>query len=398
MKKKSDTNKIRELTRDYEKELVEFCRELIKTPSVNGKENEKEIAELVVTRAKKLGLPQKLIALDKDRPNIFVGTNFNKKSGLLFVAHLDTVPTGDPNKWSHKPFGSEIEGGKLFGRGAIDCKAGIALSIYALKILYDLKKQEVAKFVGVVDEESGADSKLGARFLLNKGLNAKAAIYTYPGVKTITIGHRGGVRLWVEAIGESVHTGSKSWQNRQKGANAIEAISQLIQLLPQIKMEGKHATFPGYSFVVTPTLIEGGSGESIVPDKAKVLIDARLLPNNNNNEYIKKVRGLTKKLESGKLKFKITIKNNVPAVVISPKEKIVKILRSLDKEVMGINPEVCGCGPWNEGYMFIEKGIPTVCGFGAEGNGVHSADEYLKLDTLPKILEMYVRAAIDFSS
>lgn len=398
VKKKSDINKIRELTRDYEKELVEFCRELIKTPSVNGKENEKEIAELVVALAKKLGLPQKLIALDKNRPNIFVGKNFNKKSGLLFVAHLDTVPTGDINKWKHKPFGSEIEDGKLFGRGAIDCKAGIALSIYALKILYDLKRQEVAKFVGVVDEESGADSKLGARFLLNKGLNAKAAIYTYPGVETITIGHRGGVRLWVEAVGESVHTGSKSWQNRQKGANAIEAISQLIQLLPQIKMEGNHTTFPGYSFVVTPTLIEGGSGESIVPDKAKVLIDARLLPNNNNNEYIKKVRGLTKKLESRKLKFNITIKNNVPAVVISPKEKIVKILRSLDQEVMGIDPEVCGCGPWNEGYMFIGKGIPTVCGFGAEGNGVHSTDEYLKLDTLPKILEMYVRAAIDFSS
>lgn len=395
---KADIENIRELTIAYKKDLVDFLKKLVKTPSVNGKDNEKEIANLIAKKAKQLNLPQKLIALDKDRPNIYVGENFDKKTGLLFIAHLDTVPTGDEKKWKHAPFGAKVENGKLYGRGAIDCKAGIALSIYTLKILSDLKRSKVAKFAGVVDEESGADSKLGARFLLEKGLNAKAAIYTYPGVETITIGHRGGVRLWIEATGEAVHTGSKSWQDKQKGANAIEAISQLIRLLPNIKMEGHHPAFPGYGFVITPTLIEGGSGESIVPDKARVLVDARLLPNNDNNKYIKSVMRLTKKLESEKVKFNVTIKNNVPAVVISPKEKIVKILRSLDQDVMGIKPEVRGCGPWNEGYMFIGKGIPTVCGFGAEGDGVHSADEHLKLETLPKVLEMYVRAAINLSS
>jgi len=398
MSERTDIEKVRELTQSYNQPLVEFCQELVKIQSVNGKDFEREISQLVANRAKELGLSQELIALDRDRPNVFVGTNFDQKAGLLFVAHLDTVPTGDESRWKHKPFGAEIEDGKLFGRGAIDCKAGIALSIYALKILHVLGKPNIAKFAGVVDEESGADSKLGAKFLLDKGLNATAAIYTYPGVETVTIGHRGGVRLWVEATGEADHTGSKSWQNRERGANAIEAISRFISLLPEIKMEGSHSLFPGYGFVLTPTLIEGGVGESIVPEKAKVLIDARLLPNNNNDEYINKVTELVKKLENQKINFNIKVKNNVPAAVIKPNEKIVKILESLDKEVMDIVPDVRGCGPWNEGYMFIRKNIPTICGFGAEGDGVHSVDEYLKLDSLPKILEMYVRAAIELSS
>jgi len=398
MKKRANLKKIRELTQAYNQPLIEFCQELVRTPSINGKDLEWEISQLVAAKAKKLGLPQKLIALDKSRPNVFVGTNFNQKAGLLFVAHLDTVPTGNKTKWKHKPFSAEIEDGKLYGRGAIDCKAGIALSIYALKILYDLGQPNVAKFTGVVDEESGADSKLGAQYLLNKGLNASAAIYAYPGIGTVTIGHRGLVRLWIKAQGEAVHTGSKSWQDGTKGANAIDALAKLINRLPEIVILGSHDAFPGYTFKHTSTIVQGGSGESMVPDRAKVLIDARLLPNHNNENYIQAVRDLVGRLKKSKVNFDVQVKTNIPGVAISPDEKIVQILKKLDKEVMGIEPEIRGSGPASEGYMFIKAGIPIICGFGAEGDGVHSADEFLKLKSLPKILEMYVRAAIEISS
>ncbi|MBI4130284.1 M20 family metallopeptidase, partial [Candidatus Roizmanbacteria bacterium] len=171
-----EKEQIKHLAGTYEQDLVDFIKELVRTPSVNGTHTEKAITTLIAERARTLGLPHELIALDAERPNVFVGTNFSRKSGLLFVAHLDTVPVGDEKKWKYTPFAAEIEDGKLFGRGAIDCKAGIALSIYALKILRDIGKPELAKFAGVVDEESGADSKLGARYLLDNGLNAQAAI------------------------------------------------------------------------------------------------------------------------------------------------------------------------------------------------------------------------------
>lgn len=397
MDKRLDLNELRKRIADDNEGLIEFCKDLVRTPSVNGKDKEVKVSQLVYDKAKELNLPVDLISLDKNRPNVFVGESFDKKDGLLFVAHLDTVPTGDVKNWKYDPFGAEEKDGKLFGRGAIDCKAGIALSVYALKVLKDLGYGNIAKFAGVVDEESGADSDLGARHLLKKGLNATSAIYTYPGVNTVTIGHRGLVRLWVDVKGKTAHTGSLSWQTGEKGANAIGALTRFINVLSEVTMDGNHKFFPGYTFKHTPTIIEGGNGESIVPDSAKVLIDARLLPNHNNKVYIKRIEKLAAGFNSRNILFNVKVKTNISGVIISPDEEIVQILKRLDKEVMGISPEIRGCGPANEGYMFINAGIPTICGFGAEGDGVHSADEYLKLDSLPKILEMYVRAALELS-
>lgn len=393
-----DKDKIAKLTNNYKDEIADFCKEVIKIPSVNGLNTEDKIAKLINKRARDLGLDSRLIFLDKKRPNVFVGSGFKKKAGLLFIAHLDTVPVGNENLWKYPPFAGQMKGGKIFGRGAIDNKAGAALSIYTLKVLKELGMQKIAKFVGVVDEEGAPDSTLGAYYLLKKGLNAETAIYTYPGVRTVTIGHRGIVRIWIEIEGEAAHTGSREWQDGKKGASAIEAAVKFIDKLSKVKMEGSHDAFPGYSFKNTVTLIEGGSGESIVPDEAKVLIDARLLPNHNPERYIHKIRSLTNTLSTNKIKFKIKVKNNIPGAVISSDEKIVGILKKLDREVMEITPVVKGAGPVCEGYMFINKGIPTICGFGAVGGNYHSADEYVEVESLPKVLEMYVKAAIELSS
>ena len=385
--------KIRELCLKYNKDLIKLVCDLVMIPSVNGENDEIKVAEKLNDCARKLGLPSELIALNPKRPNVFVGNNMDNNSGLLLIAHLDTVPIGDKSKWKHGPFEGEIDKGKLYGRGAIDCKTGAALSIFTLKILQDLGKLDKAKFVGVVDEEGAPDSSLGAAYLLKKGLKAKAAIYTYPNVHSVTIGHRGIVRLWVEVQGEAAHSGTKEWQFKTKGASAIEAIAEFILRLKEISMNGENENFPGYKFIHTVTLLEGGSGESIVPDKAKLLIDARILPEHNPDEYIEKIKRLAKSMENGKIKLEIKTKNKIPGALISKNEKIVKILTDLDREVMGVEPEVKGCGPVNEGYMFIKAGIPTICGFGAQGEGAHSADEYVNVETLPKILEMYVRAA-----
>src|ERR671910_1634288 len=50
---------------------------------------------------------------------------------LLFAGHTDVVPPGDAAGWSHDPFGGIVEGGELFGRGAVDMKGGIACMMAA---------------------------------------------------------------------------------------------------------------------------------------------------------------------------------------------------------------------------------------------------------------------------
>ena len=132
---------------NYTSDITKFIQKLVSIPSVNGINNEVEIIKTIKSEADKLGLPNKIIFKDKNHPNIFVGENFDKKTGLLLIAHVDTAGIGDETKWVHKPFGSEIENNKLYGRGAIDNKAGIALSLYSLKILKDQGKLHLANLL-----------------------------------------------------------------------------------------------------------------------------------------------------------------------------------------------------------------------------------------------------------
>ncbi len=379
---------------DYTKDIISFIQKLVSIPTVTGINNEIEIIKAIAEEAKKLDLPFQIITKDISHPNIFVGENFNKKEGLLFIAHVDTAGVGDETKWQNKPFGAEIENNKLYGRGSIDNKAGIALSLYTLKILKDQGKLHLAKFIGVSDEERGADSIFGAKYLLEQGLQAKAAIYTYSGNDVITIGHRGQVKLWINVTGESAHSGSSTWQDGTRGASTIDALNSFLTKVNKFEMEGTHEAFPNYTFKQTILYIEGGAKTSLVPDKAGCLIDARLLPIHDNNEYIKSITNIAKSLETEKVKFNLEIQTNLPAVFIKNDEKIVTILKDLSKKVLNIEPEIRGCGPANEGYMFIEKDIPTICGFGVSGDGVHSKDEYLDLNSVPKLLEVYVQASL----
>jgi len=385
----------------YKTDCVSFLQKLIQTPSVNGKNPEKDIVKVIADEAKKLGLSYKIIEKEKNRPNIFVGDSFTSNKNLLLVAHIDTVPEGNRDAWDHSPFSGKISDNKVYGRGAIDCKGGIAVSLYTLKALKDIGKADHAKFVGVADEESGADSDFGLRYVLSQGLKAKGAVYTYGNSKPPThviIGHRGLIRLWVTCIGESTHSGSSDWQNRKKGENAIDGIAEFVNELSKIKISATNKYFPGYKFVFTPTILEGGVGESIVPDKAKVLVDIRTLPDVPSGEIIKKIKLITRKLSKGKRKYEIEIKNNLPAVLTNPKESIVKSAQKLTKEIYGSQVGLKGSGPANESYMLITKNIPTITGYGPIGNGFHSSNEHAEISSIEKSLAFLSELALATNS
>src|SRR5579884_2809317 len=194
-------------------DLVSFCRQLIRTPSVNGEHPELAIAELVASFAVEHGLHAELIGANPERPNVRVWSRETAPS-LLLVAHLDTVPVGTAANWTHHPFGGELVEGRIYGRGAVDNKGGIASALGALLELRDGDAEDgAAMFVGVPDEESGALGELGVKYLKREGkLAGRGAIYTYPGTDKIVLGHRGLLRIELVARGRSLHTGSLEWQ------------------------------------------------------------------------------------------------------------------------------------------------------------------------------------------
>jgi len=370
-------------------DLIAFCRRLIQTPSVNGVDDEVHLAETIAAEARRLGLHVFLTGEFPNRPNVVVSTSDEGETGLLLLGHLDTVPAGDPQSWRYPPFSGEIADGKLYGRGAIDTKGGIAAAIYALAALKQHPEALAggrAQFIGVPDEETGATGTLGIKYLAARGLiNGKGAIYAYSG-SDIILGHRGLVRYRLYCTGESIHTGAHSWQEGTAGANAVTGMARFLLALEALTFPYSTTPyFEQFKTIVTPgTMINGGVSINIVPDHCEALVDIRTTPEQDAAALETRFDPLIAQIqtEHPRLKFRYERLNDIPAACSDESALVFSILADIVMQVRGITPKKTVAGPANEGYLLIEQGMPTVCGFGVIGANAHAVDEYVELDSL----------------
>ena len=209
-------------------EIIKFSQELIKAKSPNpyqpneswkvNEPIEKEVAKLIFNKLKEFGLKPKFVSALSNRPNVVCSLKKKGRSTSIFNGHMDTVPVGDENKWKYPPFSAKIVDNKLYGRGSLDMKSSLAAMIFAMKVLSKLNLKGNLIFTGVVDEEPGAYSEIGTKYLLKYGLKGDACLVGEPGTKKICIGCKGGYRLKIITKGESAHTGSGSWERKEKGS------------------------------------------------------------------------------------------------------------------------------------------------------------------------------------
>lgn len=380
----------------HQPQLIDFCARLVQTPSVNGVDPERAVAELIAAEAARLGLPAQLLGELPERPNVVVG----KPAGLLLVGHTDTVPPGDPARWSHPPFGGHIAGGRLYGRGAIDNKGGIAAALYALAALNAAGAAGRAQFIGVPDEESGATGTLGVKFLAGQGLiAAPGGIYVYPGLAELPIGHRGVTRFKVTAAGRAAHTGLAGQIGQPPpGENAVLALADLLLQLERAELPHSRAPyFDRFTAVINPgTVIRGGVNVNIVPDTAEALIDVRTIPefDRPQSEALLAQAIIAVTTRRPAISFKIELLTSLPPALSNPDAPLFACVQQAAQQVTGATPPKVVCGPANEGYLFIERGIPLVCGFGPTGANAHGLDEYVDLASLPDAALIYALTAV----
>ena len=392
----SNTKSLMKKAEQYAGQMTSFLQDLVRIPSVNGRDSERAVAERIITEGKRLGLNGILIAKDNDRPNAVV-TYGKGKNGFALIGHIDTVAEGIPEDWTSPPFEGAIRDGRMYGRGTADNKAGIACGVYTLQIMRDMgmidPENHKVILAGVVDEESGACSPLGVRYLLDEGyLSARAAIYAYAS-DIVCIGHRGLLRLEITTRGESVHTGLAIWHNRCKGENAVTGLAEILIKLERLKIHT--SPLPGFEhlgFTITPgTIISGGDYASIVPNKANAIVDIRLLPGQEKNAVMEKVIEITEKVKQKRpgLEIEMLTKAEIPGAAIPIDHPLAVIAQDYTEAIHGQRWEVRGAGPGNEGYMLIGAGIPTLCGFGPIGGNPHAPDEWVDIQSLTRTAVIY---------
>jgi len=372
----------------FEPEIVSFCQKLLQTPSVNGIHDEVDIAEAIAAQAQALGLHVVIAGENPRRPNVIISTAPDGPTGLLLIGHLDTVPSGDESLWKHPPYSGTIADGRIYGRGAIDTKGGMASALYALAALvkHDALEHGRAQLICVPDEESGATGTLGIKYLHANGLlSGLGAIYAYSG-SDITLGHRGLLRFRLICEGEAAHTGFREWQDGEKGANAVTGMARLLIELENIRTPFSTTPyFEQYRTLLTPgTMISGGVGAGVVPERCEALVDTRLTPEYDRERIEALLKDVITRViaERPKLRFRYDVLNYIPAPLSDENAPIFSILDSVIQEIKGLTPQRLVAGPANEGYLLIERGIPTVCGLGPTGDNAHSVDEYAEIQGL----------------
>jgi acetylornithine deacetylase/succinyl-diaminopimelate desuccinylase-like protein len=226
-------------------------------------------------------------------------------------------------------------------------------------------------------------------------LKANGAIYAYAS-DIVCIGHRGLLRLEITTRGESVHAGLASWHNRVQGVNAVTGLAEILIELEKMKIPtGKIQGFERLGFTITP-----GTITSVVPNKASAVVDIRLLPGQEKATVMDKVSQIIEGVKKGRsgLGTEITVTVDIPGAAIPIDHPLAKIAQDYTQAVYGKPWDIKGAGPGNEGYMLIDAGIPTLCGFGPIGGNPHAPDEWIDVGSLTKTAAIFAGIISDYLS
>jgi acetylornithine deacetylase len=146
---------------------------------------------------------------------------------LLLVGHVDVVPIGDPQTWTRDPWAASREGGRLYGRGAVDMKGGVASILGAVRALTstglaDRLDGEVL-VASVPSEEDGGQGMLAA---IRAGATGDLAVITEPTDLDIVIAHAGAITFRLTVPGRAAHASV-----RREGVSALDNLQTLVRAL-----------------------------------------------------------------------------------------------------------------------------------------------------------------------
>ena len=388
----------------YDEEIA-FLSSLVKAKSPNPytiqdsplhDSVEGEVPTLIFEKLKSIGLSPRYLGASKERPNVIAEWGEKRgRMGLMLNGHMDTIPPEGRDTIS--PFSGVVRNGKLFGLGSLDMKASLAAYVFAVKALVAAKVKIKGKLTlaFVVDEETGACSPYGTQYLLDQGCVPKACLIGEHGSTYIRTAQRGGYRFKIVTKGEAVHTGVSSWERGEVGHNAVVDMAKIINELQGLEIPYKISKmFEGRKPMFTfPTKIVGGAAMNVVPASCEAYGDVRLLPGNSEAQ-VKLL--MIERLQKLGVPYEIQDLIYVPAVEIEQHDPLVVSLQRSAKSVLGYIPEAKVSGPATDGWMMVKRDIPTIMGFGPDGGGEHGRGEWVDLESLMKITEVYARFIVDY--
>lgn len=369
---------------------IALTRALVSTPSVNpqleeGGSGEQETAALVAEWLDSWGLDTRITEISPNRFNV-VGKLEGEGPTLLLNGHLDTVGVSG---MTIPPFDAKIEGGRIWGRGSCDMKAGLAAILAATKRLTEEGPRPNLIVAMTADEEHAS---LGMYALADSSPSADLAIVTEPTRLAVMPAHKGF--LWVRAVfmGRAAH-GSRPDLGIDAIRHAALYVSALDDYGEQLTSRPAHPLLKHGS--VHAGTIQGGSAASVYPDACEVVLERRTMPGERPEEVVQEFQRILDELSEreGDLSASLEQMLERPGTEVPEDSRLVQGLLKAGQE-HGIPPAVEGMTAWVDAALLNEIGIPAVCYGPGDIAQAHSADEWVELAQIEKcadVLESFAR-------
>ncbi|MBR4861720.1 MAG: M20/M25/M40 family metallo-hydrolase [Firmicutes bacterium] len=316
---------------------------------------------------------------------------------FLLVGHLDTVfPAGTVLARPFRLGESSPEdnlagngGGRVYGPGTVDMKAGALLMIYIAQYMADNYPEIKLCLVLDSDEETG--SMESAPYMVDLGNQSRCAFVFEGGRKKDQfVNQRKGCNKYeIRIHGVASHAGTAPWD----GASAIVELGRWITALDKLKNYGRRTT-------VNIGLISGGTAFNVVPDLATAKMEVRFT---DEKEIVRVERALRRLQENPKVEGThaevICLASTAPLRLNPATENLMIQMKEyspqyLDKiqamQDLGLltgpawPADFVSAGGLSDANRLAPCGIPIIDGCGPGGGNPHSPDEFLSVDTVLK--------------
>lgn len=397
--------------------LAAWLSRLVQIPSVSpdhagpraGVTGEARLAAEVARWFRELGGEVELAEVLPGRPNVYGIWRGRSERWMAVDVHLDTVGveqmTGDP-------FDGRIADGRVYGRGAVDTKATLAVALALLEAMQQSGQQPAANLLVVttMDEESRTQGAHAfAAWVRQHNIELDQLAVAEPTMCGPVYGHKGVVRPEFEVHGRATHSSQP-----ELGQNAITAAARLVlaleeehqrlqNLTPQPPLrhgEGEQSSpspsegegWPARGALhggglgppkLTVTLIRGGQGENVVPDSCRIFVDRRTVAGEEPLEVAAALERLVQ--QASPLPVTMRLKIQTPAFLQPPDSPWVRQLA----EWSGLAPATVPYGTNACAY----GGLARECIIIGPGSidQAHGAEEWVELAQLEKLAGIYAK-------
>jgi succinyl-diaminopimelate desuccinylase len=248
-------------------DVVGLVRELVGRPTVSADAASQRDALGVVTEVLTAAAPhlQRTEGTDPAQPwTLLTSPADPSRPRLLLACHVDTVPAAEPRRWQRNPFGADLEGGRVWGRGGSDMKAGLVAAVAAVAAA---DPQTPVALLLTSDEEIGSKGAAAAAAAVAE-LTIGAVVVPEATGNEVVLGHRGALWLAVRAHGVAAHGSTP-----ERGRNAVLELVALLGRAGAGLPLGRDPFLGGETW--NPGVIAGGTVPNVVPDRAEVVVDQR---------------------------------------------------------------------------------------------------------------------------